>query len=181
MQISKAARRYSSTFLQVAREEDLVEEVMEDLQFIRNTLDDSRELILFLRSPIVKKSDKAEVIEELFKDHVRETTFMFLKLMIQKNREALLHEITEAYTEQYNKYAGIQPVYIHTAYELSDEQKKQLTEALEEYTGMTVESHYHIDKSLKGGVAVRIEDTVIDGTVRYKLDKLEKRFMRPTG
>jgi F-type H+-transporting ATPase subunit delta len=81
--------------------------------------------------------------------------------------------------EQYNEYAGIQPVYVHTAYELSDDQKAELTEALEKYTGKSVESHFQIDESLIGGVAVRIEDTVIDGTVRYKLDKLEEHFMQP--
>jgi F-type H+-transporting ATPase subunit delta len=179
MQTTKAARRYSSALLQVAREKGAVEEVLEDVKFIRNTIEDSRELVLFLKSPIVKKNDKEEVLNKLFKDQVQEITFMFLDLMIRKDRENLLGEIAEAYIERYNEYAGIQPVNISTAYELSDDQKEQLREVLEKKTGKTVEMHFEVDRSLKGGMAVRIEDTVIDGTVSHKLDELHERLLQP--
>ncbi len=178
MHITKAARRYSSALLQVAREQDLVEETLEDVKFIRNTLEDSRELVLFLRSPIVKKSDKEEVLEKVFKEHIHQSTYLFMDLMIRKDREALLDQIAGAYIDEYNKFAGIQPVQIYMAFELSDKQKEELVEALESHTGKTIQPHYHIDESLKGGLAVRIEDTVIDGTIRHKLDKLEERFLQ---
>lgn len=179
MHITKAARRYSTALLQLAREKDAVQEVLEDVKFIRNTIEDSRELVLFLKSPIIKKDDKEQVLKKLFKDQIQELTFLFMDLMIRKDRENLLGEIAEAYIERYNEFAGIQPVQVYAAYELSDEQKTELEKMLEKKTGKNIEMTISIDESLKGGIAVRIEDTVIDGTVRHKLEQLQDRLLQP--
>lgn len=177
MLITKAARRYASALLQLAVERDEVKSVLEDIELIKNTIDGSRELILFLRSPIIKYDDKVAVLNELFAERVQEMTRMFIGLLARKNRVHLLDQIVQAFIEQYNKYAGIIKVDVYTARALNESQKKALHKALEEKTNKKVNMHINLNESLKGGLAVRIDDTVIDGTVKHKLEQLEEMFL----
>lgn len=175
--ITKAARRYASALLQIAKEQDNVESILSDIELIKNTIDDSRELEVFLRSPIIKFDDKAEALEELFGNEVQEVIRQFIKLLARKNRVNLLYQITQGFIEQYNAYAGIIEIEVYAAQELTESQQQSLHNALERKTGKKVNMHLNVDESLKGGIAVRIDDTVIDGTIKHKLEQLEESFL----
>ncbi len=177
MYVTKAARRYGTALLELSKERDEVKPVLEDVSFINNTLKDSRELILFLQNPVINSEDKQAVLEELFEKHMQEVTKLFLKLLVRKKRINILDQITESFLESYNKYAGIIEIIVSVAYPLSDEQRKNLHKKLEEKTGLKVDLIVNVDKSLKGGMAVRIEDTVIDGTVKHQLQELEEQLL----
>lgn len=177
MLITKAARRYAKALLELAKERNEVEPVLEDINFIDNTLKDSRELTLFLRSPVINYDDKQAVLEKLFSDHMQEVTALFLKLLVRKNRINILAQITEAFIDSYNTYAGIIKIKALAAYKLSTQQRTELQQKLEEKTGQKVDLNVEIDKSLMGGMSVRIEDTVIDGTVKNQLQELEEQLL----
>lgn len=176
MQVSKAARRYASALLQLAQERDEVEKILEDIRLIKNTVDGSRELLLFLRSPVVKQDDKEQALNRIFADKVEEATRLFIQLMVRKGRENLLDQIAESFIQQYNRYAGIVKVEAFTASPLTEEQVRHLQKSLEERTDMKVDLKITEKPDLKGGIAVRIDDTVIDGTVKHKFDQLESLF-----
>lgn len=177
MLITKAARRYATALLEISKERDEVEKVLEDIRFIGNTIEDSDDLILFLRSPIIKFDDKRDVLVKLFEDHVMEITIEFLKLLSRKNRVNLLNQICMAFIKKYNEYAGIVEIDVFVADDLPEDQKDELHRILENKTGKKVDLKLNRDTSLKGGMAVRIDDTVIDGTIRHKLQELENQLM----
>lgn len=177
MHISKAARRYATALLELGKERDEVKDLLNDMNFINNTMQDSRELVLFLQNPIIKYDDKQAVLEELFGSNVQESTRLFLKLLARKNRIDKLDEIAQAYIQKYNEYAGIIEVEVSVAHELGSDQQEQLLNKLEEITGKEVHLNINLDESLRGGMAVRIEDTVIDGTVKHKLQVLEEQLL----
>lgn len=177
MHISKAARRYATALIELGRERDEMEVILDDMNFIKNTLDGSNELVLFLRSPIVKFDDKQAVLDELFGKEVSKVTRKFLVLLARKNRVSMLHQVSGAYLKLYNKYSGIIEVEVMVAGELNDSQQKELHKQLEKKTGKKVDLTIRIDESLKGGMAVRIDDTVIDGTVKHKLQELEEQLL----
>ncbi len=66
------------------------------------------------------------------------------------------------------------------AEELGEEQRKLLHQRLEEKTQKKVEMDVNLDESLKGGMAIRIDDTVIDGTVKHQLEQLEESLLSST-
>lgn len=180
MLITKAARRYATALLELAKEQNIVEEVLEDVKLIHNTLDGSKDLVLFLKSPVIKNDDKLGALEKIFGQQVQDVTNLFIKLLTRKHRIGLLDQITEAFVENYNQYAGIIKVEVYTAYALSDSQKEELHQALEEKTREKIDMSVSEDASLIGGMAVRIDDTVIDGTVKHKLAELEQKFLNAT-
>jgi F-type H+-transporting ATPase subunit delta len=177
MPATKAARRYATALLEIAKEQKKVEEILEDMELIQATIDGSRDLMLFLKSPIIRFDDKQGALEKIFGDRVQDLTNMFIKLLARKNRVNLLDQVADSFIQNYNEYAGIIDVEVYTAFPMSDEQQQDLLKALEQKTQKKVEMTINHDTSLMGGIAVRIEDTVIDGTVKHKLAELEQSFL----
>ncbi len=173
----KAAKRYATALLELAKERNEVESILEDIEFIHNTIQGSRELVTFLKSPIIKFDDKTAVLDDLFFDDIQEATRLFIKLLARKDRINLLDQVTEAFIEKYKQYAGIITVDVFVAQELSDSQRKALLKELEDKTQKKVDMNVTQDESLKGGMAVRIQDTVIDGTIKHKLEELEESLL----
>lgn len=180
MPTTKAARRYATALLELAKEREEVEDILEDIQFIQNTLEGSRELVVFLKSPVVNYDDKIGALEKIFFDDLSEATKLFIKLMARKDRINILDQIAEAFVEKYKEYAGIITVQVFVARELSEEQQESLHSQLEEKTQKKVDMEITVDESLKGGMAIRVNDTVIDGTVKHKLEELEESLLSAT-
>lgn len=177
MFITKAARRYATALLEIAKEMDQVEDILDDIKLIDNTIEGSKELTMFISSPIIKYDDKKAALDEIFTSRVSEVTGKFLTLLARKGRANLLHQITKSFVEKYNDYAGIIKIEVLTAKELNDSQVQSLQRALEKRTNKKVDMSLSKDASLKGGIAVRIDDTVIDGSVKHKLEELEQQFL----
>ena len=174
--ISKAARRYAKALLQSAIEQDVLDDVEKDMRFILNTVDDSKELNVFLKSPIIGKEDKQQVLSNIFDEHISNETKSLLKLLSEKNREDILGDICNGFIDLYNQHKGIIQVEVTTAYQLNDSQHKKLQKALVSSTGKKVQMTVNVDEEIMGGIIVRIDDTVIDGSVKYKIRKLKNQF-----
>lgn len=175
---SKAAQRYALALLKSAEQQQQVEQTLKDVTFIQRTLQDSRELRLFLKSPIIKPEQKAEALTALFKGKIGDLAYAFILLVAGKKRVELLEHIFNAVLEQYKVMAGIKDVEVRTARELDDEQVAGLKASLEAYTGKKVNLTINLLPELKGGLAVKIDDTIIDGTIKHKLEQLEQKFVQ---
>ncbi|MCR9132732.1 MAG: ATP synthase F1 subunit delta [bacterium] len=180
MLVSKAARRYAIALLELSKEQKSVEATLTDVQFIESTIDDSRELENFLKSPIIKPSMKKEALTALFKEHISDLTMQFVSLVATKERAAILHQISKAFISQYNMYAGIIEVEVRSAKKLSAKQVEELKTVLEKTTSKKVNLSTSEKEELKGGLLVKIEDTVIDGTIKHKIEQLEERLLDNT-
>lgn len=177
MLVSKAARRYATALFETAQQQKSVEETLKDVLFVENTLEDSRDLYLFLRSPVIKPSDKKAALGDIFSNRVSELMKKFIQLVAEKERAELLSEIVAGYVDLYNIEVGIIEVEARTARPLDEQQVKELTKVLEEYTGKTVKLSTTEEPELKGGLLVKINDTIIDGTIKHKLEQLEQTFL----
>lgn len=177
MLVSKAARRYAKAFLELAIERKSVEESLKDILFIKSTIEASRELVLFLRSPIVKPLDKKEVLVAIFDGKISKDSARFVSLITEKGREGILDDIVSAFIIEYNNYAGIITVGVNSARELEKEQLDKITSILEKMTSKKVILSTKVKTDLIGGISIQIEDTVFDATVKHKLNQLEARFL----
>ncbi|MEQ9266096.1 MAG: ATP synthase F1 subunit delta [Balneolaceae bacterium] len=177
MLISKAARRYAIALLETAKDQKTVEETLKDILFIKNTVESSKELVVFLKSPVVKPSDKLQALETIFKSSLGKLVYQFISLVAEKERSAILEEIVNAFISEYNIYAGIIEVEIRSASALGESQVSELKKVLEKSTSKKVNLDLKEQPDLKGGLMVKIDDTVIDGTIKHKLEQLEKTLL----
>jgi F-type H+-transporting ATPase subunit delta len=173
---AKVARRYATAFLEAALEQNELEKANDDIMLMINTLRASNDLRLFLKSPIIKKDQKSEVLATIFENKINALTVNLLNILSDKGRLNLLDDIGQNFIDIYNIHNGIIEVNVITAEELGNGQLDKLVKELELVTGKKVKANISVDKDLIGGILVRIGDTVIDGTVKYKLNQLKDRF-----
>lgn len=174
--VQKAARRYANALITSAIEQEILEVVKDDILLIEETISNSAELRLFLKSPIIKKEDKKSAVDQIFGSKIQKLTSGLLNILSQKGREKLLHDIAVSFLELYNKHHNIQEVDITTAFELTEDQQSNLQKELSKALGKSVVMEVFEDHSLIGGLTVQIDDTIIDGSSRYKLNKLKTKF-----
>lgn len=177
MLVSKAARRYATALLESAKEHNSIETTLKDINFIKDTVEGSKELKNFLKSPVVKPAEKRKALSSIFDGKVSKEVSLFLGLIASKGREDILEEIAIAFIDNYNIHAGIITVEVRTAKALGSDQVNDLTSMLEKTTSKTVILDLIEQADLRGGISVKIDDTVIDATVKHKLEQLETRFL----
>ncbi|AXJ00470.1 ATP synthase F1 subcomplex delta subunit [Cyclonatronum proteinivorum] len=175
---SKAARRYSSALLGFAIETNTLERILSDMEYIHKTIEHSRELVLFLRNPLIKADKKRDAINQLFGSKVCKEVNSFFDLVASKARFDLIPGIAKAFIDAYRKHKGIELVHLFYAEEPNADQIDRIKKALESKTGKTIELISQHKPGLLGGVMVKIDDTVIDGSVKHKLEQLQHLFFK---
>lgn len=178
MVVKKVAHRYASALFQEAKSRNEVEAVARDMQRISEIISGSDELLVFLRSQIISRGIKENVLAELFEKDLTEISRNFIRLILEKRREAQLPGIAHIFGRLYKKEQGLQDIEVLVAKKPGSGQADLLKKALEKKTGGKVLLSFREDPSLKGGMAIRIDDTVIDGTVKHKLQQLEASFQK---
>ena len=178
MVVKKVAHRYASALFQEAKSRNEVDAVARDMQRISESISGSGDLLLFLRSQIISREIKARVLAELFEKDLSEISRNLVRLMIEKRREDQLPGITYIFGQLYKKEQGLQDIEVLVTKRPGSDQTDLLKKALEKKTGGKVLLSFREDPSLKGGMAIRIDDTVIDGTVKHKLQQLEASFQK---
>ncbi len=172
----RVARRYAEALMTGAEERKLLDRVALDLETLERTLRESREFGLFLKSPVVNKEKKRNILQEMFGKKLHEITVGFLQLLADKGREDLLQDILVEFFRLRDEKLGIVSVEIKAAGELSKEQTAQIQKRFEGITRKNVRLAFSIDKQLKGGFLARVGDTVFDGSVKRQLELLRDRF-----
>jgi len=175
---SRVARRYAAALMAASAMDNASERVAQDLHLVGTTLRNSRELRLLVASPIVRGEKKAGVFKALFASRVGPHTMGFLDLLFAKQREEILEATIEQFTKLRDIEMGIVNIDAVSAVELTKKQVDALQEQMERNTGKKVRLRLLLNPGIKGGIVVRVGDTVLDASVKHYLETLAKRFTR---
>jgi F-type H+-transporting ATPase subunit delta len=121
MQNKLVAQRYAKALIDLAIERNQLEEIKEDIDFIRQSI--SPEFVNVLLSPVITDHKKSQIFRAVFENRLQPLTFSFFDLVFSKRREWILREIAEEFREKYRELKGIEIIEITTAVEISDELK----------------------------------------------------------
>jgi F-type H+-transporting ATPase subunit delta len=167
------AHRYAKSLLDFAIEKNVVDAVYTDMIGFKETCEGSKELVLALKSPIIKHYTKLAILNKLFKSIFNPVTYSIFVIITNKNRESILPAITKQFINLYTEYKGIQKAEITSASALTEDQKKSVFKIVQDFTGKQVALTEHIDESLIGGFILRVGDQQIDDSIRRKLNDLK--------
>jgi F-type H+-transporting ATPase subunit delta len=174
----KVARRYTLALFEIGEEMKSLDVLIADFVSIRASIDASKELQTFLSTPLINSHKKEKVIRALFEGKVSETTLLFLELLCRKNREMFLHDISIDFPDLVNEKRGILSAKIKTAVEITEQEKKTISEKLEAYSGKKIDAKFSVDPSIKGGFVANIDDTIIDASIKRQLELLYDNFRK---
>ncbi|MRS65552.1 ATP synthase F1 subunit delta [Larkinella terrae] len=174
---STVAFRYAKSLIDLAKEKDKVEEVYKDMMFFRDVVRKNRDLMLALKSPILRHEKKLNVLRAVFENRVDPLSFSIFNIISKKNREGIMDSVANEYVRQYNDLKGIQKVQVVTTQPLTEELRKQFTRVVADSTGKQIELEEIIDPKLIGGYILRIGDRQVDASIRNKLAELRLSFL----
>jgi len=164
---------YGNAFMEVATEKNKVDEFYEEICVIKDIFSENKNLIKLLNHPQIDKEDKKEIIKNIFEGRISdEITGLFLTVT-EKERQECIPEILDYIIDAVKEYKSIGVVYVTSAVELTENQKKNLEEKLKETAGYnSYEINYQVDKDILGGMIIRINDRVVDSSIKTKLDNM---------
>jgi F-type H+-transporting ATPase subunit delta len=177
MSAFKLASRYSKSLLDLAIEQNQLEQVHHDILYCNQLLSASREFVLLLKSPIVPADKKLSIVQLLLEGKVSALTLSFFGIMIRKGREAYLVDIVKSFNSQYNTKKDITPVKIKSAVQLDEAFVNNVIAKLKKDAGLkNVEVATEINPDLIGGFMVQYEDKMLDSTVAKNLKELRREL-----
>jgi F-type H+-transporting ATPase subunit delta len=171
---SRAVERYAKALFDLAVEECQVDQFGQELTEIRTILADYPDLERLLYHPQVQGSDKKEMMSRIFAGQVSPMVLNFMLLIIDKGRIDLLKAMGEYYHQLAREAKGIIEVQVETAFELASEDRAKLAAKLKQMTGKEVEMKEMVNRTLIGGIRVRIGDKVIDGSIQRHLERMKE-------
>jgi F-type H+-transporting ATPase subunit delta len=173
----RVARRYAQALMAVAAEEKAVDAIGSDLTSIGKTLAASRELQLLVESPVIREGKKIAIFKDLWASRVNPITISFIVLLAKHRREGILPAVVVEYLALKDEAQGTVEVQVQTAQPMSGDQEGALVTRLEAYTRKKIRMRKATDPAIRGGMVIRIGDTVLDGSVRRQLERLRERFL----
>ena len=164
---------YAEALFSVARAEGTLGEVEDELFRFSQTLQGSDELREALTDPSIPAARRQQIIEDLLGGRASSTTVALVSLVVGTGRAKELPAIIRQLVDMSAAEANKEVAEVRSAVPLTDDQRKRLAEALSEATGKQVEVKVVIDPAVLGGAVATVGDTVIDGSVRTRLDRLK--------
>ncbi len=172
MNISLVAERYAAALFELALEKNLVEQVFADSQLISATCENSRDLRLFLKSPIINSGKKRAVLHDVFEKYVHQISLTYMLIMVRKNREPLIPEIALQIIELYQNYKNILTVHFKSPVLPEPETRKKILELMKHYTQSDIDLKTEIDESLIGGFVLSWQDKQYDASIRREIEEM---------
>jgi F-type H+-transporting ATPase subunit delta len=164
---------YASALFEIAKAEGSLETVEDELFKVARTIEGSEELRTTLGDPAIPLERRIGVVQDVFRS-AHPTTLALLSFVVSTGRTRDLTAIIDALVQKAAEERKEAVAEVRTAMELDDEHKRRLAEAIGKATGKKVSLKVIVDPSVLGGVSVQVGDTVIDGTIRTRLNQLRE-------
>ncbi|MCU0280836.1 MAG: ATP synthase F1 subunit delta [Acidimicrobiia bacterium] len=171
-------RGYAAGLLELARAEGVVARVSDELYRIARALETSADLRLTLGDPRLPLERKHGIVADLLGSRVLPLTLNLVNFVVAAGHSRDLPAIADDLAARAAAERDRVVAEVSTAFELDEETVQRLAEALSRATGKQVEVKTVIDTSLVGGVVARVGDTVIDGSLRHRLEGLRQALQR---
>ena len=174
--MTRTARIYGRALYELAREEGLGEELLEELRSVCSLFDEEPRYMRLLSLPSVAKEERCRLLNESFGGRVHRYILSFMKILVENGTIQELRSCEKDYRSRYYEDNNILPVLAVTAVPLTKPQRKRLTEKLESVTGKSVLLSERTDGSVLGGVRLEMDGRSYDGTVRARLQEIQRRL-----
>jgi F-type H+-transporting ATPase subunit delta len=171
---SERDKAYAAAIAAVARAEGELGAVQDELFTLARTLGGSEELSTTLTDPQLPAGRRQQIVEDILEGRVSKATLAVVSMIVAAGRTRDLQGIADALVELGAAEGGRQVAVVRSAIDLTDDQKTRLAGALQASLGTPVDVRVVIDPSVLGGLVAQVGDTVIDGTVRRRLDQLKQ-------
>lgn len=166
------SKEYAAALFSLANEKDLLSKIKLELEKIKCVISENEDYLLILRSPALGLNSRLNLIDDAFGGN-HEYVVSFLKLLLENGHIASLPECIDEFFTLCKALENRQVAKIYYVKEPTDAQKQRLLDKLEAKTNKKIDAIYIEDKTLIGGIKVKLEDLVIDGSLTSRLSNIK--------
>jgi len=168
---------YARSLFEVAKDQDKLDVVRDQLGAFTDALSETRELQVFFFSPYFSSQEKEDGLERAVSD-ADPVVLNFLKLLISKHRMPVIFRIRARLDRMWEDENRLLPVEITSAVELDETIVRQLGDRITEQTGRKVELSSRVEPDILGGIVVQVGNSVLDASIRNRLEQLRRQVAR---
>jgi F-type H+-transporting ATPase subunit delta len=171
--MEELAQVYARALFGAALDKGRLDEVREQLGQFADALDRNRELAVFFFSPYFSTAEKQQSLATLL-DGADEVFLNFLSLLIENHRMPVIFRIRHEYERLWDEENKTLPVEITSAIALDQATTDSLGRTIGERAGRTVTLAAHVDPDILGGIIIRVGNSILDASIRNRLEQLRR-------
>lgn len=176
MPAGNVGRRYAQAVFDIAQSKGSLDKWAEDLTTITQVLGQANAMN-FLENPKVSRADKQTYIQELLSNRVSPEAFNLAQILVQRGRQGQAVVVEGEYLKMLNRLRGVEVAFVTTAIPMNEAEEAQLKARLNQITGKQVTIKAEVNPDILGGVVARVGDTLIDGSIKTRLEALRKALV----
>jgi F-type H+-transporting ATPase subunit delta len=177
MSNSMVAKRYALALLKIAKETDSLGVIEEELRVVKEVVQYNPELKAILNSSKLSIEKKKEILKTAFAS-VNVNVLNTLLILIDRHREDQIIDLADEFLELANEEMGIAEAEVYSTRALTDAEREAISSVFAAKIGKkSLKIENIVDSNLLGGVRLRIGNRIYDGSLRGKLDRLERKLL----
>jgi F-type H+-transporting ATPase subunit delta len=172
--MEEIAQVYARSLFEVAKQQDNLDVVREQLGQFADALDDSRELSVFFFSPYFSTPEKKDGLDKTL-DDADPIVLNFLELLVENHRMPVVFRVRREFDALWRAENQLLPVQITSAIELDESVASRIGEEIGRQTGRQVQLTSTVDPDVLGGIVLRVGNSILDASIRSRLERLRKQ------
>ena len=173
-----SAERYSLALYELASENKVLLQIEDQSLSLLNLISSSKDFLNLTKNPTNRQEDLLKVIENISNDNKFENLLKsFLSFLIIKRRFFYLEQILNSFIETCSKKRGELKAELKSAKELSSDEISKITDELAKNFSSKIKLNYKHDESLIGGLVLQVGSTMVDTSIKNKLQQIENRMI----
>ena len=173
-----SAERYSLALYELASENNVLLQVEDQSLSLLNLISSSEDFLNLIKNPTNSQEDLLKVIENISNNNKFEGLLKsFLSFLINKRRFFYVEQILKSFIETCSQKRGELKAELKSAKELSSDQISKITDELTKNFSSKIKLNYKHDESLIGGLVVQVGSTMVDTSIKNKLQQIENRMI----
>lgn len=169
--MTQTNKEYATALFSLATENNAVDEYEQSLLEIGNIFNENPDYIKVLESPAIPLSERIAFIDKAFESTYTEYLVSFIKVLCENGHIAQIVSCIESFCDLVRIYKNRTIATVYYVEPLTEEQKTALIEKLQKISGKVIEPEFIKDESLIGGIKVQIDDKIMDGSIKNRLNK----------
>ena len=173
-----SAERYSLALFELSEENNLLTQIEDQSLSMINLINQSDDFSKLIKDPTINQEDLLKVINKISESYKFETLFKnFLNFLIQKRRFFYVENILKSFIETCSRKRGEIKAELRSAKNLSNDEITEIKELLTKNFSSKINLNYKYDESLIGGLIVQVGSTMVDTSIKNKLQQIENKML----
>jgi F-type H+-transporting ATPase subunit delta len=175
--MEEIAQVYARSLFEAAKDQDKLDEIREQLGTFADAVAESHDLQVFLFSPYLSTEEKKQGLRRAI-EGADEAFLNFLDLVVENHRMPAIFRVRREFDELWEEENQLLPVQVTSAVPLDDAIVQEIGSTIGEQTGKQVELSSHVDPDILGGIVVRVGNSILDASIRNRLEQLRKQVAK---